>query len=36
MVIITLEVHRVATVADAPKGAVSCLYQAMRRAASLA
>jgi hypothetical protein len=29
---LTLEVHRVATVEDAPKGAVSCLYQAIRRA----
>lgn len=29
----TLEVHRVATVEDAPRGSVSCLYQAMRRAA---
>lgn len=30
---LTLEVHRVATVEDAPRGSVSCLYQAMRRAA---
>lgn len=30
----TLEVHRVATTATAPKGSVSCLYGAMRRAAA--